>query len=76
MFFDKRKPHPPRRRLMSMMPLRDLVLFPHMAVPLIIGRDSSVLTLTEVARGDKEVFFAAQKEAKTNNPSPGSAPAR
>jgi ATP-dependent Lon protease len=70
MFFDKRKPHPPRRRLMPMMPLRDLVLFPHMAVPLIIGRDSSVLTLTEVARGDKEVFFAAQKEAKTNNPSP------
>ncbi|MCB9760823.1 MAG: endopeptidase La [Alphaproteobacteria bacterium] len=73
MFFKDRKGQSSggRRKSIPLLPLRDLIVFPHMVVPLIVGREKSISTLNEAARGDKELFLAAQREARTNNPTPG-----
>lgn len=51
------------------LPLRDIVVFPHMIVPLFVGRDKSVRALEEVMNGDKQIMLVAQKEAGEENPS-------
>ena len=72
MFFKDRKGQTnAKRRTLPLLPLRDLVVFPHMVVPLIVGREKSISTLNEAAQADKEIFLAAQREARTNNPTPG-----
>ncbi|MCB9742216.1 MAG: endopeptidase La [Alphaproteobacteria bacterium] len=72
MFFKDRKGQGgQRRRAVPLLPLRDLVVFPHMMMSLIVGREKSIATLDEAARGDKVLFLAAQREARTNNPTPG-----
>jgi len=53
-----------------MVPLRDMIVFPHMVVPLFVGRDKSIAALEEAMRGDREVFLCAQRRAKTNDPGP------
>ena len=52
------------------LPLRDMVVFPHMIVPLFVGRDKSVRALEEVMNGDKQIMLVAQKEASEENPNP------
>eukprot|EP01035_Chromulina_nebulosa_P015449 gene15449-20472_t len=42
-------------RTLPVLPLRDIVVFPHMVVPLFVGRDKSVRALEEVMRGDKQI---------------------
>jgi ATP-dependent Lon protease len=52
-----------------LLPLRDIIVFPHMVVPLFVGRDKSIAALDEAMRKDKFVLLVAQKNAKTNTPS-------
>ncbi|MCX5903414.1 MAG: LON peptidase substrate-binding domain-containing protein, partial [Proteobacteria bacterium] len=51
-----------------MMPLRDIVVFPHMVVPLFVGRRKSISALEEALRKDKNIFLSAQRDAKIDNP--------
>ena len=57
------------RLLYPLLPLRDIVVFPHMVAPLFVGRDKSVNALADAMNNDKSVFLATQKKAKVDNPS-------
>ena len=59
-----------RSRLVPLLPLRDIIVFPYMVVPLFVGRDKSIAALEEAMAGDKEILLSAQKKAKTNDPTP------
>ncbi len=50
------------------LPLRDIVVFPHMVVPLFVGREKSVLALDEVMKGDKQILLATQKNSSDDDP--------
>src|SRR6266851_5302980 len=52
------------------LPLRDIVVFPHMVVPLFVGREKSVRALEEVMRGDKLILLATQKDRDQDDPGP------
>jgi len=53
-----------------MMPIRDVVIFPHMMTPFIVGRESSVRALEEALAGDKKIFLATQHDASIDDPKP------
>jgi len=57
-------------RTLPVLPLRDIVVFPHMVVPLFVGRDKSVRALEEVMRGDKQILLVTQKNSADDDPSP------
>ncbi|HET6410494.1 MAG TPA: endopeptidase La [Anaeromyxobacter sp.] len=59
-----------RTRTLPLLPLRDIIVFPHMVVPLFVGRQKSIAALEEAMGGDKAVLLCAQKKAKTNEPTP------
>ncbi len=59
-----------RDNILPLIPLRDIIIFPSMVVPLFVGRDKSIKALDEAMSGDKTIFLAAQKQAKTDNPVP------
>ena len=50
------------------LPLRDIVVFPHMVVPLFVGRDKSVKALEKVMSGNKRIMLITQKSASTDDP--------
>ena len=52
------------------LPLRDIVVFPHMIVPLFVGREKSIRALEEVMKGDKPILLATQKNAGDDDPAP------
>lgn len=52
------------------LPLRDIVVFPHMIVPLFVGRDRSVRALEEVMNDDKQILLASQMDASEDDPDP------
>ncbi len=52
------------------LPLRDIVVFPHMIVPLFVGREKSIRALEEVMRADKQILLATQKNASDDDPEP------
>ncbi len=54
-----------------MMPIRDVVIFPFMMTPFVVGRESSVRALEEAMAGDKLIFLATQHDASTDEPRPG-----
>ena len=54
--------------LYPVLPLRDIVVFPYMIVPLFVGRDKSINALEEVMRSDKHILLAAQKNAGDDDP--------
>ena len=56
------------RKTLPVLPLRDIVVFPHMAAPLSVGRERSVRALEEVMAADKQIILAAQKDAAEDNP--------
>src|ERR1044071_3115148 len=72
MFFknDPSDKTPGNRRTLPALPLRDIIVFPHMVSQLFVGRDKSIAALDEAMARDKEIFLAAQKSAKTNDPAP------
>jgi ATP-dependent Lon protease len=57
--------------LLPVLPLRDIVVFPHMIVPLFVGREKSVRALEAVMREDKQILLVAQKNAAQDDPSAG-----
>ncbi|MFP6709094.1 MAG: endopeptidase La [Alphaproteobacteria bacterium] len=52
------------------LPLRDIVVFPHMIVPLFVGREKSVRALEDVMSDDKQILLVTQKSAAQDDPSP------
>lgn len=52
-----------------LLPLRDIVVFPHMIVPLFVGREKSINALEEVTQGEKQILLVAQKNAGDDEPS-------
>lgn len=56
---------------LPMMPIRDVVFFPHMMAPFVVGRESSVRALTEAVAGDKKIFLATQHDASVAEPKVG-----
>ncbi|MFP4037342.1 MAG: LON peptidase substrate-binding domain-containing protein, partial [Desulfobacteraceae bacterium] len=61
-FLKENKPQYP------MLPLRDVVVFPNMVVPLFVGREKSIKALEYAMSREKEIFLSAQKDAKVDNP--------
>ncbi len=57
---------------LPMLPVRDIVVFPYMILPLSVGRDSSMLSVEEALTKNRLIFLASQKEIAEENPSPGS----
>ena len=57
-------------RRLPMMPIRDVVIFPHMMTPFVVGRESSVRALEEALAGDRKIFLATQHDAKVDEPRP------
>ncbi len=53
-----------------LLPLRDIIVFPHQVVPLFVGREKSIAALEAAVSENKEILLAAQKKAKTNEPGP------
>jgi len=58
----------PQARNLPLLPLRDIIVFPHMVVPLFVGREKSIAALEDAMAKDKTIVLAAQKKAKTNEP--------
>ena len=56
---------------LPLLPLRDLIIFPHMMMPLFVGREKSINALEEAMSKQTDIVLAAQRDAKTNNPEPG-----
>ncbi len=56
-------------RKLPMMPIRDMVIFPHMMTPFVVGRESSVRALEEALSGDRKIFLATQHDASVDEPS-------
>ena len=68
---DKRDPEdpPPDGVLrVPLLPLRDIIVFPHMVVPLFVGRQKSIRALEEAVNKQQFILLAAQRDAKTNEP--------
>ncbi len=59
-----------RGNLFPVLPLRDIVVFPHMIVPLFVGRDKSVRALEDVMKDDKQILLVTQKNAAQDDPTP------
>ncbi|HZT38482.1 MAG TPA: endopeptidase La [Bryobacteraceae bacterium] len=57
-------------RRLPMMPIRDVVIFPFMMTPFVVGRESSVRALEEALAGDKKIFLATQHDASVDEPRP------
>src|ERR1700723_152310 len=60
----------PRGALYPVLPLRDIVVFPHMIVPLFVGREKSVRALEDVMKDDKQILLVTQKNAAQDDPGP------
>jgi ATP-dependent Lon protease len=65
MVYDETKAPP---RSLPLLPLRDIIVFPHMVSKLFVGRERSIAALDEAMARDKAIFLAAQKSARTNDP--------
>src|SRR6202020_508040 len=59
---------PGESRAYPVLPLRDIVVFPHMIVPLFVGREKSIKALEEVMRSDTFILLATQKNASDDDP--------
>ncbi|MBN8552715.1 MAG: endopeptidase La [Caulobacterales bacterium] len=57
-------------QVLPVLPLRDIVVFPHMVVPLFVGRDKSVRALEAVMKGGKQILLATQKNSTDDDPRP------
>src|ERR1017187_9041438 len=74
MFFNKdtdgKGPPLVKRRTVPLLPLRDIIVFPYMVSQLFVGRERSINALDAAMARDKDIFLAAQKNAKTHEPTP------
>ncbi len=58
----------PNVKTVPLLPLRDIIIFPHMVVPLFVGREKSINALEEAMNSEKDILLAAQINPKTNDP--------
>lgn len=58
------------KQIIPLIPLRDIIIFPYMVVPLFVGREKSIKALEHAMGNDKAILLAAQKKAKTEEPGP------
>ncbi len=58
------------KRKIPLLPLRELIVFPHEVVPLFVGREKSINALEEAMAADRHILLCAQKKAKVNDPKP------
>jgi ATP-dependent Lon protease len=65
---DDRDPLTGAQRKLPMMPIREMVIFPHMMAPFVVGRESSVRALEEALNGDRRIFLATQHDASVDEP--------
>jgi ATP-dependent Lon protease len=69
MFFSKKdEPSSSTWISLPLLPLRDVIVFPHMVVPLFVGRDRSIKALESALKTDKMIFLASQRNAQQTNP--------
>ncbi len=68
-FFKEEEESTSPDQILPLLPLRDIVVFPHMVAPLFVGRPKSVNALADAMNSDKSVFLATQKKAGVDNPS-------
>lgn len=61
---------PAQRLTLPLLPLRDVVVFPHMVIPLFVGRPRSIRALEAAMEGGKNIMLAAQKSASKDDPTP------
>src|ERR1700691_780900 len=61
-------PEQPITQKLPLLPLRDVIVFPHMMMPLFVGREKSINALEDAMSKKTDIVLAAQREAKTNNP--------
>ena len=66
---EDKKPEAKLPETLAVLPLRDIVVFPHMIVPLFVGREKSVRALESVMKEDKQILLVAQKNAAQDDPS-------
>jgi len=59
---------PDQTQVYSLLPLRDIIVFPHMVVPLFVGREKSIRALEDAMSSRKQIILSAQKKAQNNNP--------
>ncbi|MES9978396.1 MAG: LON peptidase substrate-binding domain-containing protein, partial [Candidatus Thiodiazotropha sp. 6PLUC5] len=57
--------------IVPVLPLRDVVVYPHMVIPLFVGRDKSILALDSAMQSNKQILLAAQKSADVDDPDIG-----
>ena len=57
--------------VLPLLPIRDIVVFPFMIVPLVVGREKAIRALDEALKGDRLIFLAAQQTGEVEDPSPG-----
>jgi len=65
---ETREPLDGAQRKLPMMPIREMVIFPHMMAPFVVGRESSVRALEEALNGDRRIFLATQHDASVDEP--------
>ncbi len=70
MLFRNEKKSAAERHVLALLPLRDIIVFPHMVVPLFVGRQKSIRALEEAMKQQKSILLAAQRDAKINDPGP------
>src|SRR5690349_15023877 len=61
----------PETATLPVLPLRDVVVFPHMVIPLSVGRETSIRALALAMAGDRRIALVAQKSAETDDPGAG-----
>ena len=54
--------------ILPLLPLRDIVVFPSIVIPLFVGRDKSITALNEVMKKDKKIILATQKNSEVDDP--------
>jgi ATP-dependent Lon protease len=60
--------NPKPEKTVPVLPLRDVVVYPHMVIPLFVGREKSILALDSAMRDNKQILLVAQKEAEVDDP--------
>ena len=58
----------PQNRTVAVLPLRDVVVFPNMVIPLFVGREKSIVALDRAMDSGKEILLLAQKDAADDDP--------
>ncbi len=56
--------------VLPLLPIRDMVIFPYMIIPLVVGRERSIKALDEALKGDRLIFLSTQKEGEKEDPGP------